>query len=251
MEVIVLGSSGGFPAQGGACSSYLLKAGGKHLLIDCGSGVMARITAYLPIDALDAVVLTHLHFDHCGDLPILGYGLQAKIERGQAVSPLTVFMPSTPPETVQLMTSKPIIAPVYISDRQTHSLGHLHLAFTRMPHSVESYAITIVEPPVDGGTAAKKVVFSGDTTETQDLVEVARGVDLLVCDSSTSGNEPPRAKPNHLTARQAARIGLEAGVRRLCLTHLWYEENLPELLTAAQSIFSGAFLAQPGLVIRI
>jgi ribonuclease Z len=59
-----------------------------------------------------------------------------------------------------------------------------------------------------------------DTRLCDAAVELARGVDLLVCESTfLSGEEELAEKYGHLTARQAASLAREAGARRLMLTH--------------------------------
>jgi len=59
-----------------------------------------------------------------------------------------------------------------------------------------------------------------DTRACNAAVELARGVDLLVCESTyISGEEDLADQYAHLTAAQAASIAVEAGARRLVLTH--------------------------------
>ena len=68
MELTVLGRCGPFPAPGEACSGYLLKCGGKNIMLDFGSGVFSRLYGLLPQLEVDAVVLSHLHSDHMADM---------------------------------------------------------------------------------------------------------------------------------------------------------------------------------------
>ena len=49
------------PDAGGAQSGYLITDGGFTLLLDCGSGVFAKLRAYADPAAVDAVLITHLH----------------------------------------------------------------------------------------------------------------------------------------------------------------------------------------------
>jgi len=70
LELIVLGS-GGPAALGRASSSYLVLLDGQpRILVDAGPGSFARLgEAHVSLDALDIVLLTHLHVDHAAELP--------------------------------------------------------------------------------------------------------------------------------------------------------------------------------------
>jgi ribonuclease BN (tRNA processing enzyme) len=70
LEVVVLGS-GGPAALGRASSSYaILVEGSPRILMDAGPGAFVRAgEAHLSLDALDVVLLTHLHVDHSAELP--------------------------------------------------------------------------------------------------------------------------------------------------------------------------------------
>ena len=62
--------------------------------------------------------------------------------------------------------------------------------------------------------------FIMDTRMCEGAFELAKGVDLLVCESTYLSSEEREARSHgHLTARQAATIASEAGARRLVLTH--------------------------------
>ena len=65
MILKILGNNGPYPAPGGACSGYLLTSdsGNTRLLIDCGTGVLNRLLDECPPKDLDAVVLSHLHYE--------------------------------------------------------------------------------------------------------------------------------------------------------------------------------------------
>jgi ribonuclease BN (tRNA processing enzyme) len=70
MEVVVLGS-GGPRAFGRAGSSFIIVLDGvPRILMDVGPGAFLRMGELgLKLEKVDRVLLSHLHIDHCGDLP--------------------------------------------------------------------------------------------------------------------------------------------------------------------------------------
>jgi ribonuclease Z len=100
----------------------------------------------------------------------------------------------------------------------------------------------------------RTVVYSGDTRPHLALAEVARGADLLVHEATFGGDELERARETgHSTAAEAARIALEAGVRRLVLTHISprYTRDAPELLAEAVAIFPDTVIARDGMTVEV
>jgi len=100
----------------------------------------------------------------------------------------------------------------------------------------------------------RTVVYTGDTRPSLAVVEVARGADLLVHDSTFGEEERERAvETGHSTAAQAAEIAREAGVRRLVLTHISprYNRDAPELLAEAKAVFPESIVARDGLTIDV
>lgn len=62
IEIILLGTGGPIPDARRAGPSTLVRAGGQQLLVDCGRGVLQRLTAAGGgANALTALLLTHLH----------------------------------------------------------------------------------------------------------------------------------------------------------------------------------------------
>ena len=67
MRVTVIGCSPAWPDPAGAHSGYLVEDTGR-ILLDCGPGVLARMREHEGWPLVDAVVVTHFHLDHWGDL---------------------------------------------------------------------------------------------------------------------------------------------------------------------------------------
>jgi len=108
----------------------------------------------------------------------------------------------------------------------------------------------LVGPPRAGRT----VVYSGDTRPHRAVFEASKGADLLIHEATFGEEEAERAiETGHSTASEAARIALEAGVRRLVLTHISprYTRDAPELLAEARAVFPETTIARDGMVVEV
>jgi len=102
--------------------------------------------------------------------------------------------------------------------------------------------------------SGRKVVYSGDTRPCLSVLEAARGADLLIHEATFGGDEAERAiETGHSTASEAARVALDAGVRRLVLTHISprYTRDAPELLAEARAVFPETAIARDGMLVEV
>lgn len=248
MRVTIVGCSGSFPGPDSPASCYLVEHEGHRLLLDLGNGAFGALQRYVDVYAVDAVVLSHLHADHCLDLT--SYYVARK------------YHPEGPRPAI------PVLGPTGTADRmaRAYDLPHEpgmhgefefrdHLPVTEVGpfristapanHPVEAYALR-----VDAGGSA--LVFSGDTGVCEPLVELSRGADLALYEASFLSRYPDLPENLHLTATQSAEHAMKAGVDTLVLTHLvpWTPQD--EVLEEAASVFTGSLqLAAPGLVVDL
>jgi ribonuclease Z len=90
-----------------------------------------------------------------------------------------------------------------------------------------------------------KLVVIGDTGRTDNLLEHCRDADALVIESTYLEEEAEMAAQfSHLTAKKAAELAKEAGVKRLILTHLSRRYRERDVLAEAQATFPGAVVAR-------
>src|SRR5580765_1316813 len=68
MKLTVLGCSGSMPGPDSPASSYLVEAEGYRIVLDMGQGAFGALQRYVRPADVDAVIITHLHPDHCIDL---------------------------------------------------------------------------------------------------------------------------------------------------------------------------------------
>lgn len=92
----------------------------------------------------------------------------------------------------------------------------------------------------------KSVAYCLDTRPCAASVELARGVDLLIHEATYTEEFVQEARDyGHSTAAQAARTALDAGARRLLITH--FSTRFPDptpLLEEARAIFPNTVLAE-------
>jgi len=98
-ELVLLGTAGApMPVadRGGICSAVVVDD--RIYLIDCGRGSpSAFVNAGLDFTRLTAIFLTHLHADHCGDLPgMILYPWGVRGGRNGPLDPVQVIGPSRP-----------------------------------------------------------------------------------------------------------------------------------------------------------
>ena len=93
--------------------------------------------------------------------------------------------------------------------------------------------------------AGAKLVHIGDAGRTDNLLEVCRDADGLIIEATYLEVEAELAAQfSHLTARQAATLAVEAGVKQLFLTHISRRYREKEVLEEAQSVFPDAVVAR-------
>lgn len=86
--------------------------------------------------------------------------------------------------------------------------------------------------------AGTKFIYIGDVGRTRDLVDIARGADGLVIEATYLEVEADMARQfGHLTAKQAATLAKEAGVRQLYLTHISRRYREKEVIEEARAVF--------------
>ena len=104
-----------------------------------------------------------------------------------------------------------------------------------------------VEPEEVLGSAIKgtSLAITGDIGRTDNLLEVCQGLDTLVSESTYIHEDAEMAhKFGHITARQAAELAKQAGVKRLLLTHLSRRYRERDVIREARATFPNSFVAR-------
>jgi ribonuclease Z len=97
-----------------------------------------------------------------------------------------------------------------------------------------------------------KLAVVGDTGRTDNLLEACGDADALVIEATYTEEEAEMAQQfSHLTARQGAQLALQAGVKKLILTHISRRYREKDILKEAQSVFPNTSVARDFDVFQI
>ncbi len=213
------GVGDGWPNADRNHSAFLYRLGGATLLIDCGEAVGRSLKASgLDYDALDRVLLSHLHFDHVGGFFMLVQGLWLEHRR----RPLSVHLPADGAAPLRGMLEAGYLfedllgfelrfAPWHagqgvtieqtrVTPFPTTHLDELRRAFApRHPQSFAAYSFLLE-------TDQLRVAHSADLGAVEDLDPLVREpLDLLVCELA---HFPPEALFRYLRGRAIKRLAL-------------------------------------------
>ena len=269
MHVTILGCRSGMPANGQPSSGYLVATDAAKILLDCGPGIATALGAVAAPDELAAVIVSHLHLDHCYDLLPLGKSLLAGALRypraGAApqdwadINAVPLHVPAGSAAVLGRLAALFPVATAPVLDRAFElafdvreyepgtrfTVGDMTVSLHELRHSAPNCGIRIESP--DGCLA-----YTGDTGVAPGLLPLAAGTDLLLAEATLTATD--HGPHGHLSAADAARAARDAGAQALVLTH--FPSADPGWLLArrdeAAREFAGAIhLARPGATFEI
>jgi ribonuclease BN (tRNA processing enzyme) len=211
-SLTVLGCNGSYGAPvGGACSGYLVRAGGTTLWVDCGNGTFANLQRHADPASIDAVVITHAHPDHCVDI----YGLHVLNKYWLERFELPVYAPEGVEKTLATLVGDDWGGAFdwqLVRDGDHDRIGDVDLRFSRTDHPPPTMAVELRR-------AGTRLVYTSDTGLGWSPEAFGAGADFVLSEA-TYKHDDLRA-PIHLSAFQAGEVARAAGAQRLAITHIW------------------------------
>jgi ribonuclease BN (tRNA processing enzyme) len=253
MRLTILGRSPARPNPGEACAGYLVEGGGSRVLLDVGPGVVAQLLRRHNPDELDAVVISHMHSDHCLDLVTLRYSYPWI---DVAPKRLRVIVP--PGATAQLAELALGAGYADFFDKSftfvEHDgkgpieLGSLRLEPDETQHFVPTWGFRISARGGDEDPD-RILAYSADAGPCGALPRLADSAELFLCEAGLRSLDEDAAPPEHrghLLPAEAAKIAQGAGSKRLLLTHIPLVDSSDWALSEARSAYDGPVeIAEP------
>ncbi|MBM4274560.1 MAG: MBL fold metallo-hydrolase [Deltaproteobacteria bacterium] len=251
MELIVIGSGTGVPSLRRGAPAYAVKAAGKLVLLDLGSGTLRSMLKYgLDFNQVDIIALSHLHPDHVGDLVPFLFATRYALGYTRK-EPFTLLAARGFSEFyagLKMAFGDWVEAPpglVDLRELPTDGTGEVSwpglVIKSAPPNHIDSSLAYRLE------AEGVSLVYSGDTDESDSLVDLAKGADLLVLEAAN-----PFKVPGHLTPAEAGRLAARAGVKRLVLTHFYPPcDEVDVAALAGQEFFGEIIRAEDGLRVTI
>ena len=247
MRLTVVGCSGSIPGPSSAASCYLLEHEGYRIVIDMGHGSLGALQQHIALDAVDAVVLSHLHADHYIDLT--AFHVAHRYGPFAFAGPLPVYGPADTAEYLASAYGSDSVQPLvdsftFLDLASAASIGPFRVRAERVAHPIEAFGIRF---EVDG----RVLTYSGDTGPCSALNELAKGVDVLLAEASfREGDDNPIDL--HMTGREAGEVAKDAGARQLVITHVPPWHDVAVAVSEASAVFDGPIeVATPGLTIHV
>lgn len=240
-QAVILGSGTIVPSLARSACSVLVKIDNTRIVLDTGPGTMHRLLeAQTTIFEVSHIFYSHFHPDHIGELVTFLFAtkypdtqrrtLPLTLVGGPGFGRLWQGLQGVFGDWMNLDGN--LLTRHEITDPNTGWLdfGHFSVRACAAAHRPESLAYRIELS--DG----RSLVYSGDTDYSEDLIALAKGSDLLLCECSMPDD---MKMPGHLTPSLAGRMANAAGVKKLVLTHLYPPCDQVDLIDQCRRTYGG------------
>jgi ribonuclease BN (tRNA processing enzyme) len=201
-------------------------------LIDVGAGVLSRYFEHGNLsEQFNGVLLSHLHYDHMGDIGCLCYAINHAMRIGLRSSKMLVYAPQRP--TVMWNAIQyPFSDTKVLEDGMELEMAGTVIKVMKVKHTIECYAFRIERN-------GKSVVYYTDSAYDESHADFIRGADLLICEATISLGTRHTIGAGHMSDVEAGKTAAAAQVGKLCLYHLPSDGDLPFMRIRASAQYSG------------
>ncbi|HOO48421.1 MAG: MBL fold metallo-hydrolase [Saccharofermentanaceae bacterium] len=214
MKITLIGTSGGYQSSSRACTSYLIQEEGKNIVVDLGPGSLANLQKYIKICEIDAIFLTHYHYDHCSDLLPLIYAVSMQKSSGYQIKPITLYCQNIDSSLSRLICESGSFIPIYIDSTSIIDAFGLMVSFAYTKHAIPCLSMRFA------GKDGKVFSFTGDCAYGCDEIgPIIDGSDLAIFDCGELDSSTALIK-NHMTPSNCFQLCKNHNVRKAILSHI-------------------------------
>jgi ribonuclease BN (tRNA processing enzyme) len=252
LQLTVIGSGTAVPQKGRSAPCYLIRHGGEVIVVDLGSGAVRGLLLHggVTVSEIDAVLISHLHPDHCSDLVPLLFALRAEeLTRDDILRILGPLGMKDHYGELHRMWGHWVEPAgyelrIYDWDGREQKWGEFRIRAAQTIHSVVNLAWHIEGPDARG------VILTGDGEPTRELIQLGESSDhILVAECSLPGGQ---ILPGHMNAAQAGDLARKCRSRKLVLGHVNPGVNPGQAVVEAKNHFGGeVFVAEDGMLIEV
>ncbi len=228
VRVHVLGSSDAFGSWGRLPACYVVESKDCRILMEAGPALLSTLKrSGFATNEFDVALISHLHGDHFGGLPflILEYLWETRLKKTLRIAGpprlesrtwsafQMMFHPKDASQPMKRVRNR--LRFVVLQPNQSREIAGARISTIRTPHTSPDISLGF-RIELDG----RVIVFSGDSGWTDDLVSLAAGADLFLCECTYFGT--PRINM-HLDYVRIAERRDRFQVKRMVLTHVGRE----------------------------
>ncbi|MHA2190965.1 MAG: MBL fold metallo-hydrolase [Candidatus Thorarchaeota archaeon] len=251
MRVTLLGTGSSEAGAERVQSGVMVEAEGETFLFDIGSGVLHRLLQTgVEFTSINSVFITHFHIDHCSDFLPLYQRLWLKGYK----KTLGFYGPPTMKEwlrgihdvTFPYLRGKVILNPYYLSETEALQVGPLSISTCPTLHGTNDTRAFRIEHK------GESVVYTGDTAPCREVVELAKGTDVLIHECNWLDGKHPKGV--HTSPSELTRIVEEIVPKKVFLVHLSPEiiQNKEKVIaTVSRRTDAEVFLGEDLFVIEM
>lgn len=231
MKLTIIGCTGSMSGPASPASCYLVQAQGFdpqcgrertwNLVLDLGPGSFGALWRHIDPRDIDAVLFSHCHADHMGD--VISLHVFRRWGPGRGGRPVRMAGSCDLLSRIRQIDGvgeEETYADCFTFDNfetgETLNIGPFTVDATLVWHSIPAFAMRISALRPDGTRST--MLYTGDTDYCAPLVEASRGVDLLL--SECGFTTADAVEGIHMDGIDVGRLASEAGVGRLLITHI-------------------------------
>ncbi len=237
----VLGAGGAVPTPQRGPAAYWVEIDGHGLLLDPGPGALVRLVrqpgAPDTVDAVDTVLLSHLHLDHTADLAPLLFAQHSILARAEGE-----ILVAGPPGTAAFLGRLEALYGDWLqprrrrlSVREVPPGDQIHLRCGLATALPAHHPVSRFNSPGQGwlfqDDQGHRLAYTGDTGPCPAQAAAIGACDLLLVECSTPDD---RAVDVHLSPAGVSELVRNTRPSRVVLTHMYppVADQAPHLLVA-------------------